>query len=216
MQLATIQNNDGLLIGFVGEYALDDDANPVTIIVLFESNPADVQLYEAKKRGEALSLSIAENNVKDDHEGFLAELAELFGETGKAYGQTYTINWEYRRAINGVSITIPSDTVQYISQFNSVRAGFPNIRVRIDIPDVTQDVIDSIFKTSHGMSPGRAAMQADDMHVLGYRGAGVTIAVFDTGIDYNHPAFNSAFLTLEEMRLKNADITEKDTINRIF
>jgi subtilisin family serine protease len=38
-------------------------------------------------------------------------------------------------------------------------------------------------------------IQADLVHRAGNTGAGIKIAVVDTGIDYNHPAFGSCFRT---------------------
>lgn len=212
-QIQAFRRNRGL-IGFEGEYALHDDEMLVSVIVLFKHSPASVQVIEAQMEGLFLAESVAERIVEDEHALFRTELAALFGSgiRGRATGEHYTINREYRRALNGVSISLPSNMVPEVANFQSVLAIYPNAIIQLDLPE-----IDSLAdRCPPGMAPGRVSMRADDMHTLGYKGAGVVVAVLDTGIDYKHPAFAGAFLTLEEMQARNPDITVADTINGIF
>ena len=195
----------GSIIGFEGEYALSNDSSLVTVIVVFERSPAGVQVFEAQSHGEIVDLDFAEHVVEQAHEDFRDELAGLFGERY----EDYIINWEYRRALNGVSITLPSNMVEYIANFDSVQSIHPNKNVRLSLPDPYD-------RTRYGIASGRANMRADDMHALGYRGAGVVVAVLDTGVYYHHPTFKGAFLTLDEIQQRNIDVTEADTIDGIF
>ncbi|MCL2577573.1 MAG: S8 family serine peptidase [Defluviitaleaceae bacterium] len=211
------------LIGFEGEYVLGNDNSPVGVIVLFQSGPAEVQVVESQMDGQPVTPFAAEKIAEDDHVLFRQELNALFGVTGQEVqpmSQNYEIRWEYRRAINGVSLTLPSDMVAELADFKSVRAVFPNPLITIEpfeeISNITTTTPQSINISPPGMAPGRATMRADEMHALGYRGKDVLIAVIDTGINYTHPALADAFPSLEEMQSRNPNITERDTINGIF
>ncbi|MCL2397529.1 MAG: S8 family serine peptidase, partial [Defluviitaleaceae bacterium] len=202
------------LIGFKGEYALDNDDTLVSVIVLFENNPAAIQLIEAQASGRSLlSESMAENIVEADHVMFRQELDILFGSSGRDADRPFKITREYRKALNGVSMTLPSNMVSALGDFESVRAIYPNIRLQASPPIESSS---PECTNPLGMAPGRATMRADDMHALGYTGEGVVVAILDTGIYANHPAFEGAFMTLEEMQQRNPNITYEDTINGYF
>ena len=205
------------LVGFEGAYELADDASPVSVIVVFNSSPAEVQLIEAQVFGDeygAATLAEAEANVEADHESFSEDLGELLDGPLSRFGfSSYEIEWEYRRALNGVAVTVPSDQVEEIAGFDSVAFIFPNETVSIPEPVLVDDV--STLETSLGegstsgdplgMRDARLQMNAHLLHELGYRGEGVLVAVLDTGIDYYHPAFAGAFPTLEDMYERNPD-----------
>jgi|GEM_PF-4533946 len=202
------------LIGFDGEYALADDERPVSVIVLFEHSPAGVQVAASQMMGRsALSLNIAEQIVANEHELFRQELSRLFSSRSLAAGRTYEIHRVFHHALNGVNITIPSNMVEQIAMFDSVRAIFPNEILEFEFPEPEY----LAQNNPPGMAPGRASMRADDLHALGHRGTGVVVAVLDTGVDYNHPAFAGTFPTLADMHARGAiHITEDDLINGYF
>ncbi|MCL2438853.1 MAG: S8 family serine peptidase, partial [Coriobacteriia bacterium] len=75
---AIIQEDRGL-VGFTGDYALSDDSSQVSVIILFEIEPAAVQMYEAKSEGRLLSESVAKRAVEANHALFELELTELLG-----------------------------------------------------------------------------------------------------------------------------------------
>ncbi|MCL1991275.1 MAG: S8 family serine peptidase [Defluviitaleaceae bacterium] len=202
------------LVGFYGDDALKDDDSLVSVIALFEHSPAEVQVLEAQVEGMQWSKEEAEAVVEDDHTLFRAELAALLASTAERGVVADAIGWEYRTALNGVSLTLPAQLVGAVAQFESVRVVYPNAIISRE--PVTIDDLEHGFRNPEGMAPGRQTMRADDMHALGYRGAGVVVAVLDSGIDYHHPAFEGAFLTFEEMRLRNPYLTEEETLNGYF
>ena len=186
------------LVGFTGNYALGQDTDSVSIIVLFESMPAAVEKALAQYRGESMHISFAEDMVESEHTLFWQEFAGLFDSRSRNVGHDYQFHWEYRVALNGVALTVPVGTVETIADFASVRAIFPS--GTFHVPPVVNPILS--FNENNGfmgMDEGRARMNADRMHELGYRGEGVLIAVLDTGVDYHHPAFANTFPTLEEM-----------------
>ena len=212
------------LIGFYGDYALTDDDSPVSVIVLFEHNPAGIQVLESELHGRALALDVAEQNVEDDHAMFRRELSELFGPLSRGGEPPYEIRWKYRQALNGVNVVLPANMVPVVAGFESVRAIYPDAAIQMPEPEImpASDVVHASSSSSgaasaigvgpQGMRPGRATMRADALHAAGYRGAGVVVAVIDSGIDYNHPAFEGAFMTLEQMQQRNPYVTYADTI----
>ncbi|MCL2577069.1 MAG: S8 family serine peptidase [Defluviitaleaceae bacterium] len=203
------------LIGFTGEYALANDDSPVSVIVLFKNSPAAVQIREAEAEGIFLPSATAARNAEDDHSLFRAELSELFGVAGMARTTTpYSIDWDYRNVLNGVSVTMPSNKVAELINFQSVRFVFPD-EVIYPPEDTTVTLMDT-DRNPQGMALGRASMRADEMHARGYRGEGILISVIDTGIYYNHEAFIGAFPTLKEMQARNPAITEAHAIDGIF
>ena len=210
------------LIGFEGDYALSDDDSPVSVIVLFHSDPAGVQVVEAQKHGLRLTEETAEQIVESEHALFRQELNQLFGSQ-RTTNQPFEIGWEFRRALNAVSISLPANRVEDISNFSSVKAVFPNYELQMITPVPVDASPFEMSRGNHlegrdpvGMAVGRATMRVNDMHTLGYRGRGVAIAVIDTGIYYHHPAFAGAFLTLEQMQERNPAITHGDTIDGLF
>ena len=110
------------LIGFGGEYSLDGDCRPINVIVVFEKSPAAVQVIEAEARGYFLPFYWAEQMAEDAHRLFRAELAALSGYMPSGY----VITREYRIALNGAAVTLPSGSLEAVAQFQSVRAIHPN------------------------------------------------------------------------------------------
>ena len=203
--------NRGLL-GFDGDYALANDSTPVNVIVLFESSPAPVQVIEAQELGIHMSLRQAEAVVESEHDMFRRELGALFSSDPRSRAATpYVISDEFFHALNGAALTLPSDMVESLADFDSVRAVFPDEIITVD-PVTVEEVNEAVTLYNQfledfnpwGMQQGRAMMQADELHRMGYRGQGVVIAVLDTGIEYAHPAFHGAFMTWDEVQAHNA------------
>ena len=211
--------NQGL-VGFEGNYALPDDRSPVSVIVVFETAPVQVQLVEAEEEGLSLSYSEAVNNVEAAHDLFASELMALFG---RARSASFEIAQEYRNAMNGVSMIVPADRVEAIVAFESVRAIFPDETVELDPIDEEslEEAIASHIDTQQrlgvapGMGPGRNRMNADRLHDAGFRGEGVLVAVIDTGIEYRHPAFLGAFPSLADMHARGAYHLDEEALTWI-
>jgi len=189
------------LLGFEGAYELPADKSPVSVIVLFENHTAAIQLLEAELEGYSLSEFEAVAAVEAEHDLFEAELLELFEVNPFARGPLpFTVDFEYRIALNGVALTLPADRVSELVDFESVRAVFPNHGFSVpEQPEVLEEL-----RGPWGMSQGRGRMRADALHDLGITGEGVLVAVLDSGIDYHHPAFVGTFPTLEEMHARGA------------
>ncbi|MCL2379839.1 MAG: hypothetical protein FWC81_03545, partial [Coriobacteriia bacterium] len=115
LQSTSFQDYQGL-VGFTGEYALSDDDSLASVIVLFETEPAAVQIYEAEVEGRSLLESTAERAVEDEHTLFEQELTQLFSDSSlevesnrssESASEPYEILWKYRIALNGVNMLLP-------------------------------------------------------------------------------------------------------------
>ena len=211
-ELYSVRVNFGLL-GFEGEYALHDDNRPMDVIVILQHSPAGVLIKEAEAEGNFLSRHIAEQIIENEHEMFMHELRNLLGANHGAssitpFGNSYSVNQKFIKALNGIALTVPSNMVSYIAEFNMVWAIIPDESVYIpELPPV------SIPGDPFGMSQGRARMNANALHNIGITGEGVVIAVIDSGIDYRHPAFEGTFPTIAYMQQRNPAITNEHGIN---
>ena len=205
------------VLGFEGEFALADDNTPTNVIIMFYDSPAGVQVVEAQAMGYSLSLNQAQMAVESSHSLFRQELSQLFGSGGVVArglpGGSYNIYAEFRLALNGVAVTLPANMIHDVAALSSVRAIYPDFYVQAPEP-VPMDSDRNPF----GMSQGRARMGADILHNDGITGEGILVAILDTGIDWEHPAFEGSFITIADMNLRRAAngqplLTNADGIN---
>ena len=216
----TLAGNDRGILGF-------EDINlssnqMVRVTVLFESSPARIQIIEQqvqspRARG-VLTLTDAEQIVEQEHTQFLQDINSLFNDMRPNIGGRpvlrqpgdFRILSSYRNTLNGVTLELPASAVELVAQFDSVRLIVPDFYV--DIPPI------QTYSTPNGnpwgMSPGRERMNVDILHSRGITGEGVLIAVLDTGIDWEHPAFAGTYPTIEFMRSRGAThLTNADGIH---
>jgi len=91
------------------------------------------------------------------------------------------IRWEYFETFNGVALTVPRADVDALRALPYVKAVHPDVTVRA-------------FDDEAAPSDNIKKINADQLWAQsGTRGAGVVIAIIDTGIDYRHPALGGGF-----------------------
>jgi|GEM_PF-2715774 len=219
-----IRNETGV-IGFDGAIAPD---TLVEAIVVFDVDPAGVQALEARARGRAFSSNVAEQLVEATHQVFRYELNALLGagsanapDALAADTSEAVIFAQWRTVLNGVAIRVPFGMLEDVADISVVRAVYENDVMYLDPPNfegIEAGIEEILARNPLGNAPGRARMQADIMHGAGYRGAGVVVAVIDTGLDWNHPAFDGAFLTYAEQAARfrqggSLSFSVSDTLN---
>ncbi|MCL1809886.1 MAG: S8 family serine peptidase [Clostridiales bacterium] len=220
------------VFGFDGDNELPDDGSYVSVIVLFDSLPAPIQVIVDPELPDA----VAEAIVEAEHEDFRDEAAELFGADEPIVDEfvfdeapmiiggdvPFSIDFEYRLALNGVSVTVPADMVYELAALDSVRAVYPISEARDPGVDEEVDEVacrDDATNDPAGNREGRALMNVNKMHELGHKGKGVVVCVVDGGFDPRHPSLADAFITYEgqlERTPDNPQLTEAHNIGGFF
>jgi hypothetical protein len=97
--------------------------------------------------------------------------------TGEWSVDAVEVRQEYSRAFSGVALSVRPSERSAIEKLPYVLRVHPDLLV-----------------TSAGLEPGVTSIGADEVwRRLGARGAGITVAILDTGVDYLHPALGEGF-----------------------
>src|SRR5258706_10437627 len=113
-----------------------------------------------------------------------AEKAAFRANAAKA-GVQYKERYAYDTLFNGLSVAIAPSQLSKLARVQGVKAIYPVGTIPMPAP---QQVLDPELITALTMTG------ADVVHSeLGFTGAGVKVAVMDTGIDYNHPDLGGCF-----------------------
>ncbi|MCP3739982.1 S8 family serine peptidase [Rossellomorea sp. BNER] len=183
-------NTDGGLQGFKsGELSSKKE---ISVIVQFKSKPGKVAVLEAALKGEKLKKEKADAKVEKEHKTFKADIQKILPqENPKSKSISSTITHTFKKAYNGVSMTLPADQVELLLQSDVVHAVYKNNTFTVD--PIKQDVPKDVKREVTTSVESIPYLKIDELHKEGITGEGVKVAVLDTGIDYKHPDLKDAY-----------------------
>ena len=147
----------------------------ITVIVELE----EPSIVEAKHRG-------MRQNRKSLERIRASIIEEINSKTSSA-----SLYREYDYLFSGFSIEVPEKEVYLLYSIKGVKAVHPNVHyTSLEVGEPL--MIDSELYSPAMFNSG-PFVGADEAHAMGITGAGVTVAVIDTGVDYTHPDLAHAF-----------------------
>ncbi|PGM48854.1 S8 family serine peptidase [Bacillus sp. AFS053548] len=170
---------------------VDQTSDKLTsVIVEFKDKPQQTAVLEAASNGEVLTEKDAQAKVDDSHETFQKDLKTIFSSELKEKKNPYSIKRSYKKAFNGVSMTLPANKIKSLLKSNSVKAVYSDLQVQVEPPSISESSTTGKQAATHTMVtfPG-----VEKIHDEGFTGKGVKVGILDTGIDYNHPDLKGAF-----------------------
>jgi minor extracellular serine protease Vpr len=109
---------------------------------------------------------------------------DTFRARARDSGVAFTERYVYQRIWKGLSVQASTDAASQLGRLRGVKTVFPVLRV-------TRGPIEPISpELAHALAMTGADIAQNE---LGLTGAGVKVAVMDTGIDYHHPDLGGGF-----------------------
>ena len=133
-----------------------------------------VSIVEAKHTGKSQSKA----NLKIARDQIINELPEQA-----------TVVREYDHVFSGIAISLPANAIPNLVGISGIKAVYPDVHYQ-----TTQFGSDEAWETFNpNMLDSAPYIGSQDAWDAGFTGAGVTVAIIDTGVDYTHPDLAHAF-----------------------
>ncbi|MGN1104292.1 MAG: protease inhibitor I9 family protein, partial [Candidatus Coproplasma sp.] len=121
------------------------------------------------------------DKINAQRKAFLKELS--------ANGIEYELKYAYTNAMNGVAITVPLSSLATIRSMDGVSS--VSLSTTYYHPTEIEDGGGS-GQTNYSKIYANGIYDSSEYVANGIDGAGMTVAILDTGLDYTHDAFNPA------------------------
>ncbi|XRG77633.1 S8 family serine peptidase [Rossellomorea sp. GAMAL-10_SWC] len=168
---------------------VDQTSDKLTpVIVEFKDKPQQTAVLEAEAEGVTLTTDAAKEKVDASHETFQKDLKIIFSSELKSKKNSYSIKRSYKKAFNGVSMTLPANKIKSLLKSNAVKAVWSDMQVQVEPPSIKETTTKQAATHTMVTFPG-----VEKLHQEGFTGKGVKVGILDTGIDYNHPDLKGAF-----------------------
>ncbi|MEH7013816.1 S8 family serine peptidase [Neobacillus niacini] len=170
----------------------DIDANStelVKVIVEFEQAPAKIEVMKQVAKGKKLSSADANEKVEKAHQDFKQHVQSLKVQKNSTEYKVedVKITREYKKAINGVAMTLPGVAVKDLLQSGVVKRIFKDYEVKVEPSIETKEAIQP------KMADSIPQIGVDKLHAENITGKGIKVGVIDTGVDYNHPDLKDVY-----------------------
>ena len=208
--LSTLYNNssDGLVIQ---NYISNKSTNFEGYIIQFNEEPIVEFMNKLKTRIKNNFLDLSEkiekmfiiqyiknykNKLLSDHKNAKEEILKILGNNGLS---KKILLKEFIEIFNGITIkNISYELVQKIKDLPFVKTVMPNYKISVTI-DESVDLVNAddvwIVKDSYGRN---------------ITGQGITVAILDTGVDYNHPDLKDNYIQQGSFDFINNDTDPMD------
>ena len=132
--------------------------------------------------------------VESKHSGIVQNKKGLFTIRNIIKQEIYdvideaVVGLEYDYLFSGFALTLQENNILQLAKINGIKAIYPNVHyVATEVEfNISEDSTPNMLNSNPYVGGVRA-------WELGYTGAGMTVAVIDTGVDYNHPELAHAF-----------------------
>lgn len=181
------EDADGLLTqqGEQEKFPIDREQT-VRAIVILKDAPLLEQNFSKKDIASATgAVAVALQRMQAQQDALAADVQQIV-EDLDVENSTMEIHYHYTVAANGLAVELPYAALEQIEALDEVESVF--VAPQYSLPeDMTKDGAEA-----QGLLSSLQFTGADKAWSAGFTGAGMRVAVIDTGLDLDHPSFAAA------------------------
>ena len=170
----------------------------VRAMILLEDQPVihqpGMNVMLGQTLGTAESQAVRSLEQKQD-----ATLASI----GKELGHKLEVRSQFTILTNAVAVTVPYGELAQIRKMNGVKSAY--VMPTFEAPEINAQEVTGVAPDMKYVSPGMGATAAWD---CGFDGTGISVAIIDSGLFYENPAFSILPEDQEQVAFAKDDIAE--------
>lgn len=133
------------------------------------------------------SIVEAKHNNRFQTEELLAAHRDNVIRNIESVVEEANVSFEYYYLFSGFALEIPANELMNVKDIPGIKAIYPNFHYN------TVEINDILDEYEPTMTDSNPYVKAPEAWSMGYTGEGITVAVIDSGVDYNHPELAHAF-----------------------